>query len=136
MRHPELAEGSSSAVDPSMSERSAFVYILTNSAKTVLYIGVTTDLVRRMEEHIEKTVPGFSSKYNCNRLIYFEESNYVSGAIDREKQLKGWRREKKEKLIAIMNPDWIDLSESLYDSLEDPSAAAVTIQQPSLRMTQ
>ncbi|HBK35218.1 hypothetical protein A2239_02700 [Candidatus Uhrbacteria bacterium RIFOXYA2_FULL_40_9] len=90
------------------------VYILTNPSHTVLYIGVTGNLIRRVREHKEKIVEGFTKKYNCIKLIYHEETNCVESAIVREKQLKGWRRDKKVQLIERMNPDWLDLSSSLY----------------------
>ncbi len=96
-----------------MPARKAWVYILTNFTKTVLYVGITTNIERRMQEHRERTVPGFSSTYNCNRLILIEEYEYISLGIDREKELKGWRREKKEKLINSQNPEWNDLYETI-----------------------
>lgn len=77
--------------------------------KTVLYIGVTNDLAKRVEQHRSKQVPGFTSKYNLTHLIFFEAFTDVRDAISREKQLKGWRREKKEQLIAISNPEWNDV---------------------------
>ncbi len=75
-----------------------------------LYIGVTDDLQRRAYEHKIHFVPGFTKKYNCTKLVYFEEYQWVQDAIAREKQLKGWRREKKERLIKKMNPGWRDLA--------------------------
>jgi putative endonuclease len=73
-------------------ERAYYVYILTNRSRT-LYTGVTSDLVRRMEQHKRGSVPGFASKYKLDRLIYFEETNDVFAALEREKQIKAWRRE-------------------------------------------
>ncbi len=87
----------------------AYVYILTNKNNTTLYIGVTNNIERRLYEHRNKLVKGFSSKYNLNKLIYLEETNSIKEAIQREKQLKGWRREKKINLIKQQNPDFIDL---------------------------
>ena len=87
-----------------------FVYILANWCDSVLYIGVTGDLTRRLYEHKNHLVDGFSSKYNTNKLVYFEETSDVYSAISREKQLKKWRREKKNQLIEMMNPQWRDLS--------------------------
>ena len=87
-----------------------FVYILPNWNDSVLYIGVTNDLPRRLYEHRNHLVPGFSSKYNTHKLVYFEETNDVYSAISREKQLKGWVRKKKNDLIATKNPEWKDLS--------------------------
>ena len=86
------------------------VYILTNRYNTVLYIGVTNDLVRRLYEHKHNLVPGFTSKYRVHKLVYFETTNDVRAAIEREKQLKGWTRNKKNALIAKANPNWIDPS--------------------------
>jgi putative endonuclease len=87
-----------------------YVYILSNQWKNVLYIGVTNDLNRRVYEHKNKLIEGFTSKYNVDKLVYFESTNDVESAILREKQLKKWRRIKKEKLIASLNPKKQDLS--------------------------
>ena len=87
-----------------------FVYILSNWDDSVLYIGVTGNLPRRLYEHRNHLVDGFSSKYNTDKLVYFEETNDVYSAISREKQLKGWTRAKKNHLITKMNPEWKDLS--------------------------
>lgn len=89
--------------------KSMYVYIATNKSKT-LYIGVTNNLERRMMEHKSKLVPGFTSRYNIDKLVYFEESSDAKSAIEREKQLKGWLRSKKIKMIESMNPSWRDLS--------------------------
>jgi putative endonuclease len=86
-----------------------FVYIMTNTSRT-LYTGVTNNLVRRVYEHKNKIIPGFTSQYNVTILVYFEESSDVHAAIAREKQIKGWRRAKKSQLIASVNPKWLDLS--------------------------
>jgi len=93
-----------------MSERSYFVYIMSNPTDTVLYIGVTNNLQRRIFEHKEKMVDGFTSKYNCIKLVYYEETNEVTSAIEREKQLKKWNRQKKDYLINQFNPERNDLS--------------------------
>ncbi|GAB1463071.1 GIY-YIG nuclease family protein [Pedobacter sp. UBA4863] len=91
-------------------ERGGFIYILTNVNRTVLYIGVTSDLIFRLIEHREKTHPkSFSAKYNAIICIYYEAFTDIVAAIDREKEIKKWRREKKEKLINATNPSWIDL---------------------------
>ena len=87
-----------------------FVYILSNWNDSVLYIGVTGNLPRRLYEHRNHLVDGFSSKYNTEKLVYFEETNDVYSAIAREKQLKGWTRKKKNDLIMTVNPEWKDLS--------------------------
>ncbi|MDP3779251.1 MAG: GIY-YIG nuclease family protein [bacterium] len=88
-----------------------YVYIITNYKNIVLYIGVTNDLERRIYEHKNKLIKGFSSKYNLNKLVYFEQGNDAYSSIAREKQLKGGSREKKIILIESMNPHWRDLSE-------------------------
>ena len=87
-----------------------FVYILSNWNDSVLYIGVTGNLPRRLYEHRNHLVDGFSNKYNTEKLVYFEETNDVYSAITREKQLKGWSRKKKNDLITKYNPEWKDLS--------------------------
>ena len=95
--------------------RDFFVYIITNKNRRVLYIGVTNDIERRLREHREKQVPGFSARYNLTRLLYVESFPDAMSAIAREKQLKGWRREKKVRLIKSINPRWLDLSDTWYD---------------------
>ncbi len=97
-----------------MSDRTYHVYILTNPSHTVLYIGVTGNLPRRMYEHQNKLIPGFTSKYNCTELLYVETTDYIDGAIEREKELKGWSRKKKEWLINQQNPTWKDISDQVY----------------------
>ena len=91
-----------------------YVYIMTNHSKT-LYTGVTNDLQRRVFEHKNKQVSGFTSRYNITKLVYFEISSSSYDAIRREKQIKGWLRSKKIALIESINPDWLDLSEDWYD---------------------
>jgi len=91
-----------------------YVYILGSSTGT-LYTGVTNDLVRRVYGHKHKLIPGFTIKYDVNRLLYFEESDDVKSAIEREKQIKSWRREKKISLIESRNPKWRDLSEGWFE---------------------
>lgn len=86
-----------------------FVYILTNKSRT-LYTGVTNNLERRVYEHRNKLVPGFTARYNIGKLVYFEETPDVLSAIAREKQIKGWLRQKEICLIETVNPQWIDLS--------------------------
>ena len=88
-----------------------YVYIMSNKTNSTLYIGVTNDIIRRAEEHKNGVVDGFSNKYNTHKLVYYEQTNDVDSAIAREKQLKGWIRAKKEKLINAKNPEWKDLSE-------------------------
>ena len=86
-----------------------YIYILSSPNKSVLYIGVTNNLQRRIAEHKSKLIEGFSKKYNCTNLVYFEKHNLIEKAILREKQLKTWKREWKENLINSENTDWIDL---------------------------
>ena len=88
-----------------------YVYILTNKHNHVLYTGITNDLERRVYEHRHnKDKKSFTYRYNVNKLVYFEEGDSVDGAIFREKQIKGYRREKKIALIEKINPEWKDLS--------------------------
>jgi putative endonuclease len=96
-----------------------YVYMVSNRWHNVLYIGVTNSLERRMWEHKTKAISGFTKKYNCDRLVYFEICEHIDLAIAREKQLKGWIRAKKDALIAKVNPEWSDLSAE-WDSLPKP----------------
>ncbi len=91
-------------------DRSFYVYILA-SKSGVLYVGVTNNLVVRIGRHKEGRIPGFTRKYNVTRLAWFEAHTSIRGAISREKEIKGWRRSKKVKLIETINPLWKDLSE-------------------------
>jgi putative endonuclease len=93
---------------------SYYVYILTNRSKT-LYTGVTNNLLRRVYEHKQKFIPGFTQKYNINRLVYYEETSDATEAIAREKQIKGWVRAKKIALIESRNPEWLDLSTDWFE---------------------
>ena len=86
---------------------------MSNKARSVLYIGVTNDLYRRCCEHKNGTIKGFTEKYRCHSLVHYEEYNLVEDAIAREKELKGWSREKKNKLIAKDNPQMADWAEAL-----------------------
>ena len=88
-----------------------YVYLLTNWNNKVIYVGVTNDLSRRIYEHKNKLIPGFSKKYNLSKLVYFEETCDINAAIIREKEIKKWRREKKDKLVNQENPGWQDLSD-------------------------
>ena len=101
-----------------MKNHSYFIYILTNKTKRVLYTGVTNNLERRVLEHKAKFNTGFTYKYNCNKLIYFEEYQWIVEAIAREKQIKGGSRQKKIDLVNSLNPLWNDLSKDWY-SKED-----------------
>jgi putative endonuclease len=102
--------------------RSFFVYIMTNRSRT-LYVGVTNDLERRLYEHKQKLVPGFTSKYRIDRLVFFETTPSVLSAIEREKQIKNWRRSKKVALIERGNPLWKDLSSEWETEIPRPSAS-------------
>lgn len=97
-----------------MEDKNYFVYILTNKNNKVLYIGVTNDLSRRITEHKEKLVNGFTKKYNVDELVYYEMTDDIELALNREKQLKHWRRQWKIELIEKENKNWEDLSYSLY----------------------
>lgn len=87
-----------------------YTYILTNKGRSVLYIGVTNHLERRMYEHKNHLIPGFTERYNVDRLVYFETTSEIRVAIEREKELKGWTRKRKEDLIFSQNPQWKDLA--------------------------
>ena len=87
--------------------KDAFVYFLTNWKNEVLYIGVTSNLERRIEEH--QIMPGFTSKYNLKKLVYYEYFTDITMAIEREKQLKRWSRKKKDRLVEKVNPQWEEL---------------------------
>ena len=88
-----------------------YVYILSNWNNKVLYTGITNNLERRIFEHKNHIFEGFTSRYNINKLVYFDSTEDVKQAIEREKQIKGWKRNKKVALIERINPDWHDLSE-------------------------
>ena len=98
-----------------------FVYILTNIKRNVMYVGVTNDLERRIADHCDGRGGSFTRKYRVNTLVHVEEFQYVDEAIAREKEIKGWRRSKKDALVAASNPTWTNLA--------DPGAA----KGPSLR---
>jgi putative endonuclease len=98
-------------------ERRYFVYILTNRHHTVLYTGVTNDLLRRVYEHRTKAVPGFTSRYNVDRLVFYEEADEAQAAIIREKQIKAGSRQKKIALIEEMNSAWRDLYPDLVPGI-------------------
>ncbi len=94
-----------------------YVYIVTNKNKTVLYTGVTNDLYRRIEQHKENSIPfrhpSFAGRYNAYFLLYYEHFQHIDAAIAREKEIKRWRRSKKEALINSFNPEWRFLNEEL-----------------------
>ncbi|MDP3560189.1 MAG: GIY-YIG nuclease family protein [Legionellaceae bacterium] len=91
----------------------SYVYCVANSHNNVLYVGVTNDLMRRIYEHQHKLVKGFTQKYNVDRLVYYEACGNIVVAIEREKQIKGWSREKKNNLVYTFNPGWNDLYQSI-----------------------
>lgn len=94
-------------------ERVYYVYIMSSHHRTI-YIGMTGDIFTRVQDHKSGRNKGFTKKYKCHFLVYYEEYGYPDDAISREKQLKKWRREKKIKLIEILNPGWRDLSNDFY----------------------
>ena len=113
-----------------MKEHRYCVYIMTNWNNKVLYIGITNNLERRVYEHKNKLLDGFTKKYNLNKLVYYEEFNDVNLAILREKEIKKWRREKKDKLINTVNLKWEDLGECFQDlshSFEMTGKKAITM---------
>jgi len=101
-------------------ERHFYTYILGSTSGT-LYIGMTNNLVRRIWQHKQHEVPGFIARYGVDRLLYFESFDDVRTAINREKQLKGWTRQKKVGLIEARNPSWNDLSRGWYERDRGPS---------------
>jgi putative endonuclease len=92
-----------------MSSDRFYVYILARNSR-VLYTGVTRDLIRRIHQHRNGLIPGFTQQYHVNRLVYFEETPTALFAFDRERQIKGWSREKKLRLIESINAGWLDLA--------------------------
>lgn len=92
-----------------MSKKYSWIYILTTKNHKLLYIGVTSNLENRMYQHINKLIKGYSSKYNVNKLVYYELFEDIRSAIAREKQLKNWHRVWKDNLISSKNPDWVAL---------------------------
>lgn len=96
-----------------MRDHRYYVYILTNWNNQVMYVGMTNDLMRRVYEHRTHAVKGFTEKYNVFKLVYFEEAVGVHSAIAREKEIKKWRREKKNALVVRTNPEWRDVGDDL-----------------------
>jgi len=106
-----------------MNKRDHNYYVYIVASRThVLYCGVTKNIRHRVEEHREAVIPGFTQVYQCNRLVWFERYQYILHAIEREKQIKRWRREKKIWLIEETNPTWADLSEAWRKETAGPSA--------------
>ena len=94
-------------------EKLSYVYCLASKQKGTLYIGVTSDLIKRVYEHKNKLVDGFTKKYNVSQLVYYEEYSNIMDSIEREKQLKSWKRQWKLKLIEEFNPNWKDLYQDI-----------------------
>ncbi|MGA8086103.1 MAG: GIY-YIG nuclease family protein [Terracidiphilus sp.] len=113
-----------------MDELSYDTYIIASRSRTI-YVGVTGDLRRRVFQHKQKKHPGFTARYNCNRLVWFESFSEVSAAIQREKEIKGWTRVKKIALIEHANATWEDLSEPWFPQLATGEAPGKA--DPSLR---
>ncbi len=91
-----------------------YVYILTNKNDRVMYVGVTNDLQRRLYEHKNELIDGFTRKYHVHKLVYYESYKWIKDAILREKQVKGLLRIKKDELVESMNPGWVDLTDQLF----------------------
>jgi len=94
--------------------KSSFVYIITNKRHGTLYTGVTSDLAKRIYQHKNKLLKGFSSKYNLDKIIYYEVFEDINSAIEREKKIKRFSRKKKIEMIELMNPEWTDLSDRIF----------------------
>ena len=109
--HPRLDRTSK----PKTMQKRGYIYFMTNQTNKVLYTGVTNSLKRRVREHFEGHGSAFTSKYNCNKLVYFEQLPSIEQAIAREKQLKHFKREWKNQLVDTLNPQWKDLSHSIID---------------------
>jgi putative endonuclease len=98
-----------------------YVYMMTNRSRVVLYTGITNSLMRRVSQHQNGEIEGFTKTYKVNRLVYYECFNDPRDAIAREKEIKGWRREKKNALVETKNPEWADLSGMLFQHMRGPS---------------
>ncbi len=96
-----------------MTDKKGYVYILTNKSNKVLYIGITSNLIKRVYEHKANLVEGFTNKYRTHKLVYYEVFEDIINAITREKQIKGWLRSKKLELIEKFNPNWDDLYKTI-----------------------
>jgi putative endonuclease len=113
--HPERSEG------PHELMKAFYGYMMTNRSRAVLYTGITNSLMRRVSQHQNGEIEGFTKTYKVNRLIYYERFNDPRDAIAREKEIKGWRREKKNALVETMNAKWADLSPMLFQHMRGPS---------------
>ncbi|MBR0128487.1 MAG: GIY-YIG nuclease family protein [Neisseriaceae bacterium] len=94
-------------------EKQSFIYIMTNKSNQVFYVGVTNNIIRRVYEHRNKLIDGFTKRYNLTKLVYYEMFDDITNAITREKQLKGGSRKDKMQLIKTFNPKWEDLYEKI-----------------------
>jgi putative endonuclease len=103
------------------TQNRAWVYIMASRGSGTLYIGVTTDLRTRIWQHRTGACEGFTKRYRVNRLVYFEPFHGISAAIDREKAIKGWTRQRKISLLEAANPAWVDLAAGWFDDHVDPS---------------
>ena len=92
-----------------MNDKKPCVYIISNHSHSTIYVGVTSDLFKRMMQHKNRSFGGFSARYNLIQLLYFEEFGNMNDAIAREKQIKSWSRSRKDELISVFNPSWRDL---------------------------
>jgi putative endonuclease len=104
-----------------MLDNYAYMYMMSSSSRRAVYTGVTTFLQQRVYEHKYDLQPGFTRKYKCHRLVYFERYANITAAIAWEKEVKGWRREKKNALVESMNPTWKDLSEGWFKEMRGSS---------------
>ncbi|HYK24546.1 MAG TPA: GIY-YIG nuclease family protein [Candidatus Acidoferrum sp.] len=93
-----------------------YVYMMTNRSRVVLYTGITNSLMRRVSQHQNSEIEGFTKTYKVNRLVYYERYDDPRDAIAREKEIKGWRRSRKNALVETMNPNWADLSPALFQN--------------------
>jgi putative endonuclease len=96
-----------------MQPKVFYIYFLTNDFRNVLYVGVTSNIVQRIEQHRSGVIDGFTKKYNAKNLVYYEEASDWLSAINREKEIKGWKRWKKNVLVNRVNPSWKDLTSEI-----------------------
>ncbi|MBA3544384.1 MAG: GIY-YIG nuclease family protein [Chthoniobacterales bacterium] len=117
---PVIPSRRRTARDLAVAVKAYFVYMMSNRSRVVLYTGVTNDLARRVWEHQNGTIKGFTKQYRLTTLVYHETYGDINQAIDREKQIKSWRRSKKNALVETLNPKWDDLSPTLDPQREVP----------------
>src|SRR6266487_4808482 len=116
--HPERSEG------PHKMTKTFYVYMMTSRSRVVVYTGMTNSLVRRVWQHQKGEIEGFTKKYKVNRLLYYENFDDPRNAISREKEIKGWRRGKKNALVETLHPKWTDLSPMLFQGMRGPSSSS------------